>query len=394
MRLARGVLGEVGHGVALKGIAMVSRLGFLLGVAPNLVSGELSEYVYLGTIALLLGRVLSFGVDEQLPLAVGGNRERAGPWSRLSERILVVQIFALVVCFLMPSDVLIVWLLTLCYVNLGLMGGQLRTVRITGAERLRDLHWVLFLAGSLALSASNASTLLMIMAASLVLVQLLEAVVSRIGRLSLEGNGLPRLGDYTTLLSLSWKKLVAGAILILILRAVVVWPRGLGLSINLDALAYALLIGEAFWQTAMVLVHRRYARYCALPESGRGPSILGDLPRTSMLIGGYTLVAALAVLGLAFGDVSIAGFADWVDTAQVVVFFGIVTAFLLIRYALWVIVDFSWNLTLLEALTVVGQVIAIATLPMMYWPSVQIALVSVLLFFAWRLCKNALQNVH
>ncbi|MEL7023427.1 MAG: hypothetical protein AAGL69_06730 [Pseudomonadota bacterium] len=362
------LLGDVAHGAVLKGLALSARLVFLLTVATGLADGELGSYVYLSSMAALLGRIGGLGLEEQLPLEIRGRRPTASRWLRTAEILFVLGLFLFGGALMSRHPVLLVGALTIAYITTSYLAGALRTIRITGSERLRDLHWILFVAMAILLPARNAEQLILLMILALLSVQALEVVLSRVQRVIAEGRRLPSWSNFVDLVKLSWRKLVAAAAVLAIVRALVLWPEWLRMDIDLDEIAYALLIGEAFWQTLMVLVHRRYAAYCRLDKAELAEGIRSDLSRVGPMVGLYGLLVSAGAALIGQLDITIAGFNSWWLVAQMVGFFTAVSWYLMLRYVVWVIRDFDWRLAGLELVLIVSQAVVVITMPVAYWP--------------------------
>ena len=368
---------DVRHGAQLKFLAIASRGVFLLFVALRLQPGELAEYVFLSSIAVLGARVLSLGLDEQLPLLIAGRLEAAAEFAPVVSGLLVIQ-FVLAALFVLTGSVFVaVPLLMTCYLTTSLKAGILRTVRIAGSERLRDLHWVMFVGILLFPMPWTAVQMLGLLAASLMAVQLLEVVLNRVQGIAQGPPLREALAHVADQAALSWRKLLAGAAILVLVRAIILWPKTLHMEVALDTIAYALLLGEAFWQTAMILVYRRYAKYCATPDSPR--AIFSDAAKSVAVIIAYGGVAASVALGLGFVGFSLAGFSSWNDVALMIVFFACLASYILVRYVVWVARDFDWRLSLLEIVLFLTQgAIVVYTSPSL-WPGLFALAISVFL---------------
>ena len=201
------------------------------------------------------------------------------------------------------------------------------------------------------------------MTGALLAVQALEVLLSRVQGIIAAARQLPDSSAFFGLVGLSWKKLVAAAAVLAMVRALVLWPEWLRMQVDLDSIAYALLIGEAFWQTLMVLVHRRYAAYCQWSPDEQASGIRRDLVRVVPAVLVYGLVAAAGAAVLGQLGLSIAGFSDWLLVAQMIGFFAAISLYLLLRYAIWVIKDFDWRLTLVEIGLILAQAAVVVLLP-------------------------------
>ena len=379
----RELLRDVKHGLTLKFLALLSRAAFLFIVTPRLLSGELSRYVFLATLAVLAGRVLSVGMEEQLPLRVAGSTEKAREFAPLIVATAIIEVALAILFWFTRDEVIVAALLAVCYVTTSLFAGLVRSVNLEASERLRDLHWVVFAALCLLPVVWSAENLLALMAVSLMAIHILELRISGID-FSIDGV------NWRTLFAISieqlrraWKKLLSSATLLLMVRAIILWPNALRLSENLDDIAYALLIGEAFWQTSMVLVYRRYARYCVSQETPMAKK--RDARAAVLVLIVYALVVAGSIQMLGWLNIEIGRFSDWTAVAAFVVFFGLISSYLLLRYLTWALVDFDWRLPGFEFLFVASQGLIVYSLPSELWvPAITTAaLVFVSLSFAY-----------
>lgn len=356
---------DVRHGLALKFLALLSRAAFLFIVTPRLLSGELSRYVFLATIAVLAGRVMSVGMEEQLPLRVAGDMKNAREFAPLIVITAVIEVALAMLFWFTGDDVIVAVLLAVCYVTTSLFAGLVRSVNLEASERLRDLHWAVFAALCILPAVWSAEDLLALMAVSLMAIHILELRISGID-FSVEGvNWRALVAVSVEQLGRAWKKLLSSASLLLMVRAIILWPNALRLSDNLDDIAYALLIGEAFWQTSMVLVYRRYARYCVSQESVLAKK--RDARAAVLVLVLYALTIAAAIQLLGWFDVEIGRFSDWNAVSVFVIFFGLISSYLLIRYLTWALVDFDWRLPGFEFLFIASQGLIVFLLPSETW---------------------------
>ena len=124
------------------------------------------------------------------------------------------------------------------------------------------------------------------------------------------------------------------------MRALILWPTLFKKTDGLDAIAFALSLGEAVWQLGMVLVNRRYARYCRQA---------GDRERNkrdSILVS-WILLAVFAVLSLVI-MLATPWLPDVIEDGRLVgmfiVFFGMMAGQNLLRYYVWSTGIFGWIL--------------------------------------------------
>lgn len=383
------VISDARHGALLKFLAVSSRALFLLFVATRLAPGELTQYVFITSVAVIAARILGVGLEEHFPLLVAGNKTTLQGFLPIVNVLVLIQALLAACILLFGLTLLTPVLLTTCYITTSFLAGLIRTVRVTGSERLRDLHWFAF--GLLALLPVSwtANNLVLLMCACLMMVHWIEIHLNH-------GSGISHAwvwsqinNVFTSLaepIKQSWRKLVAGAMLLLMVRGIILWPKALGFEGILDDIAYALLLGEAFWQTAMIVVYRRFAFYCAF--EGAFKRILKDAVINVAVLCGYAGLACSVAVALAMMNVEIAGFSNWPAVAWMIIFFGALSGYLLIRYLIWVHRDFDWRLTGFEITLVAAQGVIVTMLAQGYWPMglaiSALILLSVALIFATR----------
>lgn len=375
---ARNTLRDARHGAALKVFAVGCRAAFLFVIAPRLGSGELAEYVFLASVAAVLGRLIGLGLEEQLPLIVGGKTSEARLFTPIVNMLITLQLVLTSIYLASPSAQVATALLTICYVTTSFLAGLIRTIRVTGAERLRDLHWPIFFCLCLFPIQWTAVQLVALLASALMALQLLEIALNNVSGIShkislrhaRQAIALVRIGVRRSSL-----KLLSGANTLLLARALVLWPNLVTTHQNLDELAYAILLGEAFLQTAMIIVYRKYAAYCATHDSVS--QILSNGISTVLLLCGYAAVCSLFIFGIGAADVEIAGFSAWETVAWLIIYFGCLAAYILLRYLVWIHRDFDWFLTLAEVVFVLVQGAVVYILPPELWPRI-VALLALL----------------
>jgi len=361
-------------------MALVSRGIFLFIVVPHLVAGELTDYVFMTTIALLSARFLTMGMEEQLPLAIAGRRNVAEFFSPLVSLMIVIEIFVGLVFVLSSGVVLSAALLASSYVTTSLFAGLLRSVNVSAAERLRDLHWIIFSSVCLLPFSWDAGQLMGLLSISLMCIHLLELRICKISiKLNLFNWGEVWAQCRKQIRS-AWKKLIGSYTVVAIVRGIVLWATVLGHGFDLDNIAYALLLGEAFLQTAMVLVYRRYASYCGT-LSENYPQMKKNALYAILILMAYASIAASFAYVLEFLGVIIGRFADWKDVALIFSFFGMVSCYLLLRYLTWVVKDFDWVLVCLEIFLILAEGFLVVTTDQSDWVVGLLVIASGFLFF-------------
>ncbi len=389
-----GLLGEASHGVVLKVLGFAGRAIFLFIVAPGLVSGQLTQYVFLMTVAGLFGRFACFGLEEHLPLRIQGDTDRAATYFRLVDYLVIVEIILATIYVVTGRNVFATTaLLAACYVVTPILGATLKTIRVAGSERLRDLHWVLFGLITLTPFQWNATDLLGALCASMLAVQFLEFRINALLGARPLVFAADVIREMRRELVLSWPKIIASLNIVAIVRGLILWPKILRKGPVLDEIAFVLLLGEAVWQAIMVIVHRKYARY-SVYAIDKFDMILTDVISTLPVI--LVTTAFLSVMSLAgtLLEVQIGAVQSWPMVAISIAFFGQLAAYMLIRYAVWATRQFDWRMTVSEVLFFGTEGVIVMTTPIEYWVIGLALFASVGLAVAWRYARRQLEITH
>ncbi|MEN7341925.1 MAG: hypothetical protein AAAFM81_03245 [Pseudomonadota bacterium] len=373
----------IGPGMALRAFAICCRIIFLLVVIPALAPTELTQYFFMVTLALVIGRLVSMGVDEDLPLRIRGNRIRAERYTVLY--FLLVALIVLTACSLAFAAWLgvvyqwhIVLLLALVYAAQFVLGGIVRSVRVFGFEVLCNLHWGFFICVSLLLTRPNATGLALAMGMSSLATHMVVLGIVRVPvRVYRKDIALGSLA--AELVRKSWSKSVSAFLMLGNLRGLVMWPQLLRPGFDLDDIAFSLMIAEVANQIGMIVVNRRYTAYCAdgQPSSAK---LSNALKVSALLIvlflaaGGLTVYAGPAIVQFVGMNLAL----PWTYMSMAIAANGFMVAFVLVRYSLWSSVDFSWPVFLAEVTCLCGLITMVLTTPLVVWLPALIVLFGVL----------------
>jgi len=361
----RFLAAETGHGLALKLTAFAARAALLVAVLPNLVDGELAQYMFLTTVALLGSRVLLLGLDLELPLAIRGDTKKARD---LSPGLLLGWLLTLcaIVLFTIQQDVVTATLiLTFSLTSNQFLGGTIRTLSPQSFERLTNIPILIFTAAAIFFKADIAITLLLLRSATIIVVQVFVA-------LRLQVLGLPTRERITYLcaelksgLRAGWRKLLSSLTLRAALRGFILWPKAIQSAALSDGIAFAVAAGDAIYQLGMVFANRRYA---ALAKQSDVQA--SDVKAT--LQNGFLLTALLVVVG-------ITGIycAQWVNLlpaitpvavlVQAVFFYAVLCLFTLTQFVTWTLRAHDWVAILAQLTLLLVQGIVCWILPIGMW---------------------------
>jgi len=327
------VLSESLHGGFWKLAAFSARGIFLVMVLPRLPQGELAEYVFISTCAILVSRLLLFGLEDEVPLVVRGHRGVAG---RFFPVVALGWLLAVVVAtwlFLSGESIAAIGLLSVATATGLFLAGLIRTFDPAAFEQLMNLPWIVFTGFALTRRFSTGIELAALMSASMLIIQVSYVIRLQVYRIGPEADSSALAERLWGGVVRGWIKLVSNLILIGAMRAYILWPKVLPSVPLLDSVAFALAWGEAFWQLGMVVVHRRYAAYSRtdqrLPRSADHVITTAGMLFAVVALGGGVATWAAFALGLLPANLELS------IVAQSVALFSLMTSFWLLRYFLW-----------------------------------------------------------
>ena len=351
--------GDSVHGGLLKSIALLSRLLFFILVVPVLLAGELTVYIYINSIALIIAIIAIVGMNDELPRIVSGDAGKARGFFRSSVVLNLAVMLLLLAMFIWPSVHLGIALFAVATIASRFVGGIVRSVDPAAYERLQNLPWVLFIICAVALQLDNAFDLLIARAASTVLVTwyCLYAIDSQ-SRDGARTEPIALTVLFRRALSHGITKLVSNLSLLGISRAPVLLPVWLSMDADLDPVAYAVAVGEIVVQFGLIPANRAYAAWCRQP-----PTKLRDWYHAITL----SLLLAAALAGLSIVILLIANTLRMLPEqapgnamlTQAFVLYALVSAFYALRYLVWARGVLEYRVVLLSVGMLAGCAVAI-----------------------------------
>ena len=368
MRLAdqlRGVLYETGHGLTLKLAAFGARALLLVMVLPNLLSGELAEYMFFTTVALLAARIVLAGVDLELPLSIRGDRNNA---RELSAGILFGWLCTALagILFLYRGDLVsATLLLTFSLASNQFLGGTVRTLSPQSFERLINIPMLIFTAAAIFFGADTAIALLVVRALAGLVVQFGVAIHQRVLSRPSRQN-IARLGAKLKLsLKSGWRKLLSNLSLRGALRGFILWPKAMQSVALSDSIAFAVAVGDVVYQLGMVFSNRRYAVLANQDKVAAGD--IRSTAQAGFLLSILIIVPGIAVIYVAdyFGLLPALTSASMLT--QAVIFYSIMCLFSLMQFIAWTLRAHDWVAIFSQLGLLVLQGIICWLLPLEAW---------------------------
>lgn len=355
------------HGGLLKSFALFSRLLFFVLVVPVLQSGELTVYIYISSIALIIAIIAIVGMNDELPRIISGDAGIARSFFRSCIGLNVVVMLLLAAMFVWPSVPLGIALFGFATIASRYVGGVVRSVDPAAYERLQNLPWVLFIIGAVALRLDNAFDLLLARAAATVLVT--WYCLFALGSQTKDGTKATPIALSTLFrraLSHGTTKLLSNLSLLGISRAPVLLPVWLAVEADLDPVAFAVAVGEIVVQFGLIPANRAYAAWCRQP-----PVKLRDWYYAITL----SLLLAAGLAGLSIVILMIASALQMLPEqapgntmlAQALVFYALVSAFYSLRYLIWARGVLERRIVLLSAGMLAGCAVAIVYVDIGVW---------------------------
>jgi hypothetical protein len=365
-------------GYGWKSLSLGCRAAFVLKVLPDLPVGQLTSYVFWTTLALLIARTLTIGFEEELPLIVRGHPIRSHRFFLLYLIPFAAAQLLLVIELLFSFDAIAVAFLVATYVSYVILGGLVRSISARAFEVLTNVQWPIFLAILLITGSSSAMSLVTNMGISLVVAQ----VVTLITCAQVVSHS-PRL-DRRSLLVLWYRlphaapKLVSQLVSLSFVRGPVLWPKLFNLAAPSDAIAFAITLGEAAWQIGMVVVNRWFTKYSQMAKRAAS---LWEHTRKSLVV----TVSCFVFPSLLLLVLPLPAWVPVVVDKQYVIpgllFFGVWTCYLQLRYMGWALQLRPWQFIGREVFVVAVLIPVTAFMPMWTWlPS--LALLGLLLVAA------------
>ena len=283
------------HGSVLKLLALGARLAFFVLVIPRLPSGVLSGYMFANSVAVMGATILILGLDEELPRIIGGSVARARAYIRWFYLLSALGLSGLAALIALPSLNLAIIVFLLAVSAGRILAGIIRSIDPRINEQIQNLPWVAFIAVVYIFRIDQTVLLIAVMAGAFLLVQYLGAylVLSRddfsetvppVSLVALVRHGL-KYGS---------SRLVSNFFLLGIIRGPIIWPVWLGISGNLDQIAFAVAVGDIVTQFGRIPANQAYARWCRKPPMHR-IDWRAAVTSSALLSVGLFVVASLAI---------------------------------------------------------------------------------------------------
>ncbi len=368
MRLAdqlRSVLSETGHGLTLKLAAFGARALLLVAVLPNLLAGELAEYMFFTTIALLASRVLLLGIDLELPLAIRGERDKARDFSPGILLTWLCTVLAGALFLYRPDVASATLVLTFSLASNLFLGGTVRTMSPQSFERLINIPMLIFTAAAILLGADTAVVLLIARALAGLLVQIIVAIHQRVLCPPTRKHFALLATELKISLKSGWRKLLSNLSLRSALRGFILWPKALQSVALSDSIAFAVAVGDVVYQLGMVFANRRYAVLARQTEVNSG-----DIKST--VEAGFLL--SIVIIAAGIGSVYLADYSGLLPViasasilSQSVIFYSILCLFSLMQFMSWTLKAHDWVAICSQLGLLVLQGIICWLLPIEVW---------------------------
>jgi len=329
------------HGIFWKCASLASKLVFLLLIVYNLPEGVYLRYVFYQTLCLLAARALTLGVEDHLPVVIRGELDAARQHASVYLYFAVVA-WSSLGAFALTGHLLFACLsVTVMVAGFNLLGGVLKTVTVSGFEVVMNMPPFLFLLLVWWMGIDSVASLLAALALGMGLSQLIVAVFSQLRLRPWHFDPtFSRVLSYRHYLGQAMIKMASTGLMILHMRAAIIWPvllLGLGYPllnedapILADRIAITLSFVEAIWQFVMVFIHRDHARYYRIKATFR--RVAKDAARNVLLMG----LVSLAWLPLFFFHITfIVGQVTPPDVAAYTLLIASLIPIIQLRYYLW-----------------------------------------------------------
>ena len=149
------------HGISWKAAALLSKLGFIVVIAPAMVSGEFARYLFTVSCAQLVARIICNGAEDQLPLVV--NRHPAiKTFSGMGLMTLIASSSLLVLAYSFDSYWLSMGAATLAFFTTAYFSGVIRHLSPSSFEHLHNAPGILFFIITLIMSNRSSENLIIV----------------------------------------------------------------------------------------------------------------------------------------------------------------------------------------------------------------------------------------
>lgn len=332
----RRIFNDSIHGGVLKSLALVARGLFFFLIVPNLLTGELTIYVFANSTAIIIATILILGLNEELPRLIAGSSGRASKYYFWFYILSLLSILGLGLVIVSPSTFTVCILFSIVVLAGRFLQGIVRSVDAAFQERLQNIPWILFAPLAGIIRPTNAIELIIIMTICMISVQWYCLLLVR-GR----GGGAGQNKSHHSLrfliatgLSSGLSRMFAVLCLTGFMRGLVLWPVWLGVGDDLDQIAFAIAIGGIVSQFGLIPANRAYSRWCRVK-----PKDHSDWK--SAIISSVLLSLGLAAIALLF--LFLVNYLELLPPqaesllilAQALIFFSLEPAFQFVRYLSW-----------------------------------------------------------
>jgi hypothetical protein len=321
MKLLTGYL----VGAFWKGLSVISKFGFLLLIVPKLPNGVFSQYLVVFTGCLLSARLLSIGMEDQLPVIISGDTEKSEQFFPIYWWVVASGIL-MIVCNDFAGNHFFIYTAVICFqLSNFILCGIIRSYSPAGYEKLINLPAFFYFVLLLIFPADRYEFLLLIWVFGTALGQAVVLYVLKIRMSFLLDKNIGK--EIIVILRLGFAKMISSFLALAAFRGLVIFPKYLLHILVGDTLAFAISIGEGCWQLAMVVVNRNYSYYCR-----HGGSLEKSLFSAGVVMAGMGLIGVVIIQ---FVHVNLIDKISWPLVGWSLVFFGAMAAFLELRYFCW-----------------------------------------------------------
>lgn len=253
----------IAHGLTLKILSILAKIMFLLLVAPMLKEGEFARYVFLSTCALLIARIFSMGVNNQIPVEVKGQEIRARKFYTFIRLFLTTSIALFILAGLLQLTWINLVLLSCSLLASAYIEGVLKSLSPEQNEKLINFPWILLLLGCMIFNVEEADRVLILYSGSILMVSTFMAFRIGVWSINKEHDRWQSKKEIIEFYKKGAIKSMSDVLLLANSRSLVLWPKWLGLGGLTDQLTLALTIAEAISTLPMVIINRNYTQYCS-----------------------------------------------------------------------------------------------------------------------------------
>ena len=349
------------HGVSWKAVALLSKLGFLVLVAPRLVQGEFGQYLFIISWTQLASKFIACGAEDQLPLVIHQNKT-PGDFSKIGLLAFFFSFILLLLHLKYPHSFILLVATIFSFFGATYISGLVRSFSPNSFEHLHNAPGIVFFFVSLTKNSWSAQELIRLQASSNLIV---ACIVVAWHFKILMPNAKSSIFDYfVQSAQAGFQKMLTSFAQLFIMRGFIVMPPLMGFPSS-DALAFAASIAEGFWQVLLVMTSRNYVRYV---KEGRsiGQKIF---TYSSLFYLGVTLITGSLLMILAKMNFSytLNGKIDYLLSSGMVLFYGSLIPLMEARYLDWAEHRSKYFYTIISLFMVLPLLLTILLVPMANW---------------------------